>query len=193
MIPTGCPSAPHWQISSGGHGICTKCLPTKKCEQDFANSVEGMPKEEFKKLFNRNYPRKKEKKMTMTAEERKDFLKLPVEERREELSKQVAEILKEEAVPPKPVTKNLHLIGEYYQENKERIIRDCNSIGKKEACKKWGILSSNFSKLNKKWHFYGPQYYKLPTGVMPAWEEMKSESDVVKVRWLELVSEMKEK
>jgi hypothetical protein len=46
---------------------------------------------------------------------------------------------------------NVHERSKYYENNKEAIIADLLSIGRKAACQKWGITSSSLLNLEQKW------------------------------------------
>jgi len=67
------------------------------------------------------------------------------------------------AVPPKPQTKSVALLHQYYEENKEAILHDLDTLGEKAMRTRWDKMSSaTFLGLMGRWR---PNYPGLPKWV----------------------------
>lgn len=203
MIPDGCPSSPHWHVSGKGHGICTKCLPAKSCETDFINNLYKLSREEMDKLRYKKDHRKKEKEMVMPIARVAGETESPIIIKADTLTD-------ESLVPPKPI--GIAAMKGYYDQNKEAILRDYEKLGSAKMKKRWGIADGTFTGLCRRWGVQRRGYNQkkrvippvsqelskpeekltemLPVPSLPAWDEIKTHADAVKVKWLEVVADL---
>jgi len=122
-------------------------------------------------------------------------------------------------VPPRP--KGKKQLWQYFEENKEAILQDYQSLKLKEFYKKWRMTSTTWTKLKRDWNLLGksprkftlqkgttkPRKHKGPPGIemvnnalkeqranhLPAFPEFNEQwSDYVKVNWFETYQALKE-
>jgi hypothetical protein len=63
-------------------------------------------------------------------------------------------------VPPKPKTGGMHAVKRYYDENREAILHDLDTLGEKAMCERWWNMSQvTFLGLMARWR---PEYPGLP-------------------------------
>ena len=62
-------------------------------------------------------------------------------------------------VPPKPETKNVAVLHQYYEDNRDAILHDLDTLGEKAMRKRWDISQATFFGLIARWR---PDYPGIP-------------------------------
>ena len=117
----------------------------------------------------------------------------------------------EQSVPPPP--KERHLLGKYYEENKEAILHDYQALLLREFFRKWQFHAGSWTKLKRSWGLQGKRPVKKskavsnpsrPASRLPAPDPLHTNDQlppfpafndswpfIVQEKWLEVYQELK--